>query len=338
MTDRKYSNVSSDDENNEQFASDCVTSYATQCQNSSEQYHNFTNTLPSVEQILPQRTSFNFTSLQRSEDNYGSWIQSNELTGVNDTQHRFNDSSFSNNAANYFYCTVCYFCSADWCQVQNHLNTVHGENSYLTICQGQTKKTNSYIDGNVHLERANSGGFMESIPQLNKKTTKACPNIVARITRTWESKKSTRSSTMSTNTTNATLIPSKHVDPERKVKENRSSLFTSKQLRKPLLVDRGINESTPTNSKKSLFRNPSRAFDAADGPGDKILHHSVNEGNEHTLPQFTSAPSFPLLTLSPYLLKFLHNTFLFPLTTSTVFSSYSSSSSSSSTSNFFSSL
>nr|CDS27863.2 hypothetical protein HmN_000183600 [Hymenolepis microstoma] len=131
-----YVNPLPEHENNEKFASDCVTSCARQWQNSSEQYHNFTNTLPSVEQILPQRTSFNFTSLQRSEDNYGSWIQSNELTGVNDTQHRFNDSSFSNNAANYFYCTVCYFCSADWCQVQNHLNTVHGENSYLTICQG----------------------------------------------------------------------------------------------------------------------------------------------------------------------------------------------------------
>nr|CUU99808.1 hypothetical transcript [Hymenolepis microstoma] len=204
------SNPLPEHENNERFASDCVTSCATQWQKSSEQNHNSTNTLPIMEQILPQNTNTNFNPLQGSEDNYGSWIRSNELTGVNDTQHRFNDSSrlepgsetsprsswgeflfenlprgsednygswirsneltgvndtqhrfndssFSNSAYNYYHCPVCFFCSADWSQVQKHLHAVHGENSYLKTCQGHTRKTNSHIDGNVHLERAISG-------------------------------------------------------------------------------------------------------------------------------------------------------------------------------------
>nr|CDS32641.1 hypothetical protein HmN_001005000 [Hymenolepis microstoma] len=202
------------DEITEQFANSCATSDAIPDRNSSIQNHNFTNTLPNVENILPQGTNTNFTPLQGSEGNYNSWIQSNELAEERGPNYRFDDSSFSNCTVNYFYCPICSYRSLDRSQIQNHYYGTHGENTNSTNCQAPITKNNSYIGTNFHMEGAFSDEFMENTPRWSKETTTRSQSIEATFTRAWESEKSTQSSTMSTNTINATLIPSKHVDPE----------------------------------------------------------------------------------------------------------------------------
>nr|CDS31972.1 RB associated KRAB zinc finger protein [Hymenolepis microstoma] len=247
----------------EQIVSNFITSYGTENQNAFDQNANTASTPRNGEQVLPENTNTNYTPLLGSESNHGGWIQSNELTEENLTHHQIDYSSLANCAVNSFYWPICSYVSVDGSQVQNHFYAICEESMNFTTCQAPARKTNSYFDCNVLRECALNDEFTENIAQGSQ-------NVGAKITSTWESEKSKRKSTEPTNP----VISSEYVIASRKHERNCNSLIPSNHL-----VDRRINESTPTASNNSLFHSPPCRFDAAGRPLDRGPLHPGNEEN-----------------------------------------------------------
>nr|CDS29390.1 zinc finger protein [Hymenolepis microstoma] len=273
----------SEDEIIEQIAGNIFTSSVIRQQNSSNQNDKNTNTPQNVEQIqMEQRMNTNFTTLHGSEADNSGWIRLNEFAKENLTLYRLDNSSSANSAVNYFHCPICSYRSVDRFQIQNHFHAIHEENTNWPTRQASNRKPNSYNDSNSPIEGAISDGSIENITQRSEERVGWGGNVVAETKRASKSDESNRRSTEFGNAHSSTVISSKNGDPKRKHEENCDIPMPSSRLGKYHVINRGINESTPTNSDNHLVHNPNRTFDAAGRPVNKYRLHTINEVNEHS--------------------------------------------------------